>query len=371
MRLDPVAWTEILQSEPESKPVVVQAVEAVPISSAYTRYFLTLENHSEPIPFLGKRVTPLEGQFYREISPFLAFMTPRCHFSYVNKQGGWVILDDVPSHHRPIDWTERDVERIIGNLANLHLAFWRQMPRLTGFEWLPFHLQPFSGEMAWEKSVLSPIQKGISQYGTGLSAQAEQNAGALLPAFERARKAHQILQSTGGWDGIIESAHLHAIADLLDDPLPMLYPLRRLPETLLHLNLAPHHWRITMFGDVALLDWRMPAIGPAVCDLVNFTEQFALVHTENGIVERNNWCISVETMVDSYLLRLYDGLYPMFNGRQLRQAIPSARCLHMLTHWLPWLVSFTDKQPNFGKWRNVQPYMVGLFRRFLHAYKSL
>ncbi len=369
--LDPDAWTEILQSKPESKPVVVEGVAAYRVNQTYTRYVLTLEKHSDPVVFIGKRVKSAEGRFYQDVSAFLSFLTPRCHYSFVDDHSGWVILDEAPNHRLPEDWGERELERIVGNLANLHLAFWGQRDKLAGFDWLPAYLSPMDADSIWQIGALYEIQGRQKRVGLGLSAQAANSLGALLPAFERASIALQLMQEAGGWRGVTKRAHLNALADLLDDPMPMLYPLRRLPPTLLHQNLAPNHWRLTLFGDCVLLDWKMPAIGPAVCDLINFTEQFALIQKNGKVRERADLPMSIETIIDTYFLRLYSGLYPLFNGRELRQAIPAARCLQMITHWLPRFVSVHNHRLLFHRWESVAPYFVGLFNRFLHAYKSL
>jgi hypothetical protein len=371
IRLNPAAWTEILQSKPENRPVSVTDVGVVRLSDTRSQYLLSLEGHPEPVVFQAKRTNTTEARFYRELSPQVSFLTPRCLFSYVNEQRGWVVLDDVPDHRPAIDWGEREVERIIGNLAALHISFWGRVDQLLEYEWLDYHIKPAPAESILEDALLYRSVRPDDRRLGEVSAQTRQHTGSLLPAFQQAAISLRILHDAGGWPGIIDRKHLEAIADLLDDPLPMLIPLRRLPSTLLHRNLASHHWRMTMFGDCALLDWQRPAIGPAVCDLVQFVEQFELVG-QNGLwKQRPDWPMSVETMIDTYLLRLYDGLWPMFNAREIRRAIPAARCLHVITYWLPRMVSLEKQSLSLGPHLPIRAYLRGMFRRFWHAYRTL
>jgi hypothetical protein len=95
-------------------------------------------------------------------------------------------------------------------------------------------------------------------------------------------------------------------------------------------------------------------------------------------------------MVDSYLLRMHVGL-SQFDARAMRQAIPAARCLHVLTTWLPrfadwfhpfigspltWqtLTQMSDaelRRTGYGRLSGMHTYLAGLFPRFWHAARSL
>jgi hypothetical protein len=95
-------------------------------------------------------------------------------------------------------------------------------------------------------------------------------------------------------------------------------------------------------------------------------------------------------MIDSYLLTMSARLGTKFDGRAVRRAIPAARCLHVLTHWLPHFASWFAQTPNKYTWQKVnrltdaqlaetpyramipfRPYLAGVFHRFLQSYKTL
>jgi hypothetical protein len=184
-----------------------------------------------------------------------------------------------------------------------------------------------------------------------------------------------------------------AAADLIDDPLPMILPLEQLPPVLIHGDMAPAHWRLSLFNEQRLLNWQHCAVGAGVYDLVSFVEQFGLIQDSTGHWRvRLQWPANEETMVDSYLLRMSGALGTSFNARAVRQAIPAARCLFILTTWLPrfasWLSesggetgSVTAVRPHTQRPRlaearlaqvvSLQSYLAGVFKRFLGAYKLL
>jgi hypothetical protein len=186
---------------------------------------------------------------------------------------------------------------------------------------------------------------------------------------------------------------LTAVADLLDDPLPMLQPLRELPLTLLHGNPFSYHWRTTFLGGRCLIDWQKAAIGPGICDLVNFIEQFDLLYfgAERWPMQMRPECLlSEETMIDSYLLSLSSKLNNQFNAREMRLAIPAARCLYVIINWFPYFAGWFADMPNRYTWQKVnrmsdeqlkgtafepiagfRPYLAAVFQRFLQAYRML
>ncbi|MCA9938850.1 MAG: phosphotransferase [Anaerolineales bacterium] len=387
---DPAAWTAILQERAETDAVVVRHVRAVSLGDGFTRYFLTLKGHSDPITLIGKRTTPTEAAFYRDFSARLGFLAPRCWYSYVDEERGWVVMEDVPNDRPPRRWGDRDVERVVGNLAALHIACWNRVEDLRVFDWLPWRLWP----MGIESSRSRKLNAGLLSLGDleMPASHALASAGPLIGEFERAARCLERLQQGGPWPGVIEQEHIDALADLLDDPVPMLYPLRSLPSTLLHGEPGLRHWRLTLFGDCNLLDWRTVCIGPSLCDLVSFIEDMERVHTlDAGRQPREVTQLRAETIVDTYLLRLYEALWPLFNAREVRKAMPAAHCLYIITHWLPilddWVAPLspdnatpayspriTEQQlRQAGRLAAVRyrPYLTDLFQRFLHAYRNL
>lgn len=400
--LETEAWTEILSRGLEDQTISVNSVDAIPLNRDTTRFLISLDGQSDEISFLGKRTNAREASFYCEASSSLSFLTSPCWYSYINGVEGYVVLDDSPNDRTPEQWTEMDVERVIGNMANLHLAYWNQLEKLQAFRWLPYSIMPVVDEPAGNKkkkknskdkietSTLYDGTQPVLEGSGPLSHHAVKNGGPLAPVFQDAAIGLQLLRQLGGWPGIIEDKHLVAMAELLDDPVPMLYPLRRLPSTMLHGNLFPHNWRMSMFGDCTLVDWQQLSIGPSVCDLVNFTERFELLYTQDkGWYTRESWPVSPETMVDTYILHLYDAQWPLLDTRSIRQAIPAARCLYVISQWLPqfsqWCRSYTsatwqelirmDDQElidvGLSNMAGMRPYLEGLFSRFLSAYKLL
>jgi uncharacterized protein YqgC (DUF456 family) len=137
---------------------------------------------------------------------------------------------------------------------------------------------------------------------------------------------------------------LDAAAELLDDPMPMLYTLRDQPLTLQHGCPLNHHWHVTIFGEARLLDWQEISAGPGITDLVHLVEQFNWLATGDvQFTPRPTEIISEETLVDSYILQMAAELGPLCDTRAIRQSLAAARCFHLLSYWLPrladWFIS--------------------------------
>jgi hypothetical protein len=173
----------------------------------------------------------------------------------------------------------------------------------------------------------------------------------------------------------------------------MLEPLLNLPVTLLHGDPHSHHWQMTLFEERRLLDWHKTCLGPGICDLVAFLEQFELLY---GCDQLADFCIrrsvpaSEETMIDSYLLAMRAALGTQFDAHLMRQAIPAARCLFILTSWFPYFASWYEDMPDRYTWQRInrmsdaelaaqsmgqmvdyRPYLRNVFERFLRAYRLL
>lgn len=392
----PDAWTTLLRThEPLQEVEVCNVhVESVAGRPGFHRYLLTLRGHTDPVPFVGKQTNSVEARFYAELAEHVPSLTPRCWLSHAAAERSWLVLDEVPDHRPVARWTSDDVERIIGALVTFHATFWEMEDYLVTQEWLPRHLsRPGAGIHRGYYELMRDSSKylGLGR-AASISAHAIQTAGRLAPTFVRTAAGLELLRKLGGWPGIIEAEHLDAVAELLDDPLPMLQPLRELPVTLLHGNLAPRHWRLTLFNERYLLDWHHATAGPAVCDLVDFLEQTQrLWWQERRAVDGEPCPVTEETMVDSYLLRMSMLLGSEFSARAMRQAIPAALCLHVLMTWLPrfaiWFQSYANspytweavagladehlQTAGLGHLAGMRDYLADLFQRFLLASKSL
>jgi hypothetical protein len=397
-RRDPEAWSALLQLELGDEEVRVTAVASEPIRISsqghyrrqVNRYILTLDNCPEPISLVGKLTNRAETLFYQELSAHLPDLTPRCLFTHLSEDQGWIILEDVPNDYDAATWTPTDAEALVEQMATLHTMFWGQSDTLQEMG-LPHFIDGRSytwADLRRDHAVY--FEQGPS---APLSEHAISNVGRLAPKFLQAANGLTVIRSLGGWPGILSESHMDAIAELLDDPVPLLEPLKRLPVTLFHGNPHAHHWHLSLLGEYRLLDWHDLRVGPGVFDLVSFMEQYDMLY-ENGnrsqIVIRPERIISDETMIDSYLLTMSARLGGEFDARATRLAIPAARCLYTLSSWLPHFATWFSDMPNKYTWQKInrmsdeqlvgtpfqaiiyfRPYLAGVFHRFLQAYKTL
>ena len=409
MARQPRAWSWLLAQDPEISRPVVTSVEHETLADRRSgiRYLLKLDGHPEPIALVGKQTNEAEARFYHDISPNLGSLAPHCWFSHIEGDKSWIVLDEAYD-----DWpvgkrTNKDVEGIIQRMTYFHAAFWDREGLLTelglssSFSNWPGKRKstdPLDGFAFTDRSDTQPSARdqriGVwkSECEVLLSEHAQRTSGKLAPILTKAASGLKIICLMGGWPGVLEEQQLSAFADLLDDPLPMLYPLWQLPVTLLHGDMTAHHWRLSLFGEYRLLNWEKVRMGPAVCDLVSFIEHFELISSEEGAWNlRKRWPLSEETMVDSYILAMGRNLGSSFNARAFRDALPAARCLYVLTNWLPRIDDWFGQSPldsetwqklnqmsdneltdaGFGEFVTLRPYLVGVFHRWMGVYRSL
>ncbi|UCC54653.1 MAG: phosphotransferase [Anaerolineaceae bacterium] len=399
---DPQAWTALLAGQDGLEDVVVTAVTAQPLhynsttndySRRVSRYLVSLANNSDPIPFIGKKTTLNEALFYRDLAPTLPSIVPRCWFVHIFEDAGWVVIEDVPNHVRRDRLSHQDVEEVLGNMVEFHAAFWDQPEIGRHYSWLPHFVDRDHKRYTWrELRQEYPVyfEQGPSAL---LSEHALIHTGRLTPRFLEAANGLAVMRSLGGWPGVLGESHLAAAEDLLDDPVPMLEPLLHLPSTLLHGNMHKYHWHLTLFRENRLLDWRNVALGPAILDVVSFQEQFDLLFSNSKLLSVNPYedpPVTEETIIDSYLLAMKAELSRQFDARQMRLAIPAARCLQILTTSFPYFATWFDQMPDKYTWQRVnrmtepepvgrsldniiryRPYLRKVFQRFLQAYRML
>ena len=396
-RRTPAAWTDLLQARPELEDLAVTAVSAMPLNRDsqlrygrhVMRYILSLDGHTDPISLVAKYTSRNEARFYEAIGSQLPNIVPTPYFIHQFNQEGWVILEDIPNHRPPDKWTKDEVQKAVSDLAQIHSQFWQKEDTLASFG--------FDHILEGKRYTWQELRREFAIYfddgpGSIVSEHAINSAGRLAPQLLQAANGLSVLQSLGGWPGILGESHLTAVSDLLDDPLPMIKPLLNLPMTLLHGDPHPYHWRNTLFDDGRLIDWRGAKIGPGVFDLVSFLEQFDLLYLDRErtkMAVRGEWPISEETIIDSYLLEM-SATVPNFDARAARLAIPSARCLYVITNWFPYFATWFSEMPNKYTWQKVnrlkddqledsmyqpmvrfRPYLSGVFERFMLAYRSL
>jgi len=382
--LEPAAWRRLLR-EPGSSavmPIVHVEVEECSCCPNLVRYLLELANERDTLPLVGKWTTAVEARFYRDMAAALSDFTPRCWLSHLNQEQSWLILSDVSGHFEPAAWTEGDLERMVGVLAAVHTAFWKNGPVLA---WLP-HLLHGSAKQEQAIRELVALFHGAAYYPgpyqAALSEHAVRRSGRLAPMLLQAGLAVTLLRRLGGWPEVVSERVLAAVADLLDDPVPMIQPLLELPICLLHGNPAPHHWQLNLLGGVYLLGWEAAVSGPAVYDLMSYIEQLYQTPVLAG-----RFC--EETVVDSYLLRMSSRLGKRFPARPTRLALPAARALYLLAVELPKLVPLLRpllRQPELpeqgltDEWLQAagalqlieqRPFLTAMFGRLWRAFKLL
>ena len=315
------------------------------------------------------------------------------------------MIDEAYDDWTPGKWSATEVEGILERMSLLHASYWGREHDLIDLG-ITLNLEqrtanaPASVSKKGDKTPENDAQLAIndqrigSKGGSGrlLSEHALHVSGHLAPALTNAASGLEKLKSAGGWPGVVEEQELSALTDLLDDPLPMLFPLRELPKTLLHGDPSPKHWRLSMFGDYRLINWEKLSIGPAVYDLVVFIDRFDGFSFTNGNWRRpENWPVSEETMEDSYILAMGRELGAQFNATTFRQAIPAARCLYVITNLLPMMEYWFQQLPcdheiwlkqkqlsddelaadGFEEMANLRPYLARVFNRWMLAYRSL
>ena len=414
-----MAWSALLARYPETSDAIVTAVTSEPVcdqslalpthlvsgcSHTIRRYTLTLAGTSDPISFIGKQTNAAEARFYSLYGDPPGTAIPTCHYAHLDGEDSWVVLDDVPNHYPPADWMPDQVDAVVGALARVHAARWRydleeDDGQGQGEPVIPHFLRRRSGPYAWAE--LREMETALFEEGPGaaLSRHAIHSVGRLAPLFLRAANGLVVMRALDGWPGVMGESHLSAVADLLDDPVPMLAPLLDLPRTLLHGAPHPGHWRLTLFGDAYLVDWSETQIGPGVLDLMAFIEGYPLLH----FARRERWGpaghhalpgalspLAEETIVDTYLLTLSAELGGRSAARAYRAALPAARCLHVLLTWFPYFASWAGNMLDRYTWQRVNRqaetehgryhdtrdaglrlYLAGVFDRFLCACRSL
>lgn len=418
-RRDPAAWTALLARTPETGDVIVTAVTSEPLCAASMampgraatpchhrlhRFILTLDGCSDPVTFIAKQTNAAEALFYTLHGTPPGTGVPGCRYAHLEGDDSWIIIEDIPDNYPPPTWVPTQVDGIVQTLARTHAARWNSDPLAVG-DWtgvgsiIPHFLYRPEGPHTWDELRESESVHFDRGPGAIVSRHTLINAGRLAPYFLRAANGLVVLRALDGWPGVLGESHLSSMADLLDDPVPMLAPLLDLPATLLHGSPHPGHWRLTLFDDYHLIDWSETQVGPGVLDLVAFLEGYPLLIDKSAAAKgrgepqirlREVSPLIEETLVDTYLLTVSAELGNRAQARDFRAALPAARCLHVLLTWLPYFATWADDMPDRYVWQRanrrdddeptryyatpeagMKRYMAGVFERFLRACRSL
>ncbi len=408
-KLRPSAWSRLLDQNPATRGTVVTGVsrESGLLDADSERYIMQLDGYQESAVLIGKNTNALEATFFADLSPHLSSLTPYCWLSYAAGAQSWVILDEVYNDWPMNKWTATDLELIVNQLILLHTEYWERDSHLLDFGLetrFSESLSPHQRNLDTEKTQ-EPRSRGLQPRSHDqridddrlaavplLSEHALNSAGELAPILSQAASGLQAILMMDGWPGVIEKEHIEALIDIIDDPVPVLYPLRQAAVTLCHGNPGPKNWSISLFGETKLLNWNNINIGPGIYDLISFIEQYQLVEAPDGILQqREIWPLNEETIIDNYLLGMGNRLGNRFDARAVRETIPAARSLYILTEWLPkfnkWLNEdyvIEDRLAELGKMSDLEltklglgemislrQYFTGLFDRFLDSYHAL
>jgi hypothetical protein len=397
------AWSYLLRQQPALLSATVMEVTAEAITPKVTRYLLHLLGLTEPITLVGKESTAVETLFYQQYARQLPHLVPHCWSAEICPDGtGWLILDDVATHHPPALWQRADAERMVRQLAQTHAHFWGESPPANQNTWqdnsLPFLLGPPAPSQSvadWRRRVDRLVRSWSPPRTFFTPLTLPEQSSQSVPLL-RAYASLQMLQQLGGWPGIIEEAHLEAATFLLHHPDLWLTPLQETAYTLLHGQPGVENWAVSLWEEERLLSWHTAVWGPAPYDLIIFLESLhaAYAHTPSHPSQpAAEWAQQEETLIDSYFLALADHLpSQQYQSRHLRRyTLPAARCLYTLTHWLPTLGDwFMHLPPSRHTWEMladmderqratigytpvvaIRPHLQQLFQRFLQAYRLL
>ena len=386
-QLDPAMWSLLLRRNTGVDDLRVDAVHTDDAGQNRTRYILYLDNHSDPITLLGVRTSLREARFFSDMADGVPFLVPRCYLAHVGGREGWVVLADAPNDLVPEAWSKEDVVSQMTDLAALHSVYQGDRETLLSHSFLPFLL----GQRRKKRRNHPPRIRPTWERQT-VSDHAIRTVEGLAPQWLEAAQGLRILLDLEGWQHVIDEKHLRALGDLIDDPQPMLQRLRELPLTLVHGFPGIYNWRVSLFDSRQLVDWSRVAIGPGVCDMVAFVETFGLLQgSEMGWKVRDEWPLSEETMIDAYILGVSAELGSDALTRDIRQAIPAARCLHIMLTWLPrfytWFKDLpADRHARREMWQSInrigdddlagtlyapiaglRPHLTEVFHRFLRS----
>ena len=361
------------------------------------RFSLEVADYNEPLSVIGFETNRTESTFFAQYSASLDNLAPKAWFDWQSKDSGWVVIEENGPFHSPSTWSRKDLERVTEKLATLHATWWGS-DELQQID-MPKHPVVQSFDSVAESVQNYPSKRRSSKRLSKSSSllRTTKTQGSVIPELMIASVGFKMLKKLGGWPGLIEGVHMSALDQLLHRPEIMLQPLQHVPLTILHGHPVAENWRINLMDQTQLVNWRNMSIGPAVCDLAIFTENYIFWQTPRPDIHRLVPGSLEEMLVDNYLMHLgekvsMEGENRPGSSRYLRRyALPAAICWHTVSHWLPTFVTWFSKMPpsrhsweiinelspeSITAWGisdlNQYRSAIGpIFERFLDAYKLL
>ena len=390
------AWTLLVRQQHKLQDETVIDVQAEELGHGRTRFTLSLFEWNEPLSVIGFQTNQAESTFYSQYAAGLNDISPKSWFDWQDREGGWIVVEETGPYHAPTTWSRPDLERVCEKLATFHSVWWAA-DNLKQTE-LPFHpvVQAQSNnDSSSTKKLPSDTQSSPDKAKTLLNTMPRHSHA--IPELMIASVGFKMLKKLGGWPDLIEGVHLSALDHLLSEPELMLEPLQQVPLTVLHGQPVAENWQINLMDETRLTNWRTVSIGPAVCDLAVFLEDYIFWQTPRPDLHRTIPGSLEEMLIDTYLMNLgekvaLEGESRPGSSRYMRRyGLPAAICWHTVSHWLPTFVTWFNRMPaSRHTWEIIEdlnpesikawglhdlaiyrPAIGGIFDRFLTAYKLI
>jgi Ser/Thr protein kinase RdoA (MazF antagonist) len=175
-----------------------------------------------------------ERSLYSSMMDFIPIKIPT--MVAADQQGEWLVLNLLPGGRLAERWGQADYMLAVEQMAVLHERFWGLGEDLANYNWLG---RPLDSEVQF---LIASAQAGLNR-------------------LWQAPATHPLRAELATFDRLISYARVIATR------------LRELPTTLLHGDFWPGNLIIYPDKTLYALDWQMAAIGPAILDLVIFTQK--------------------------------------------------------------------------------------------------
>ncbi len=193
----------------------------------------------EPPVSSGGRVLLGIGQreygVYRRLAPHLPLLVPGLVAG--DEGAGWVVLEVLTGLRPAPQWTLEDYNEAVTNLVAMHDRFWGLSEDLATFPWLARPL-----EADYTLTIMAAVD------AVGMLIMDDR-----LPQLSGLRYYALFSQLTQSADKIVA-------------------PLRNEVSTLIHGDYWPGNIARPLDGRQIVFDWQLAGIGPAILDLVSFTQ---------------------------------------------------------------------------------------------------
>jgi hypothetical protein len=260
-----IRWSDPARDEPVPAPLRAHAVAREPIRAGASTAFLERLELPSGRRLVAKHISPQLDWMMRATHDsgraaelWVSGVMDRCPPSIdaalvrIEDDGadGWYLyMQEIEFHRHGTRFSRGEIARVLGALADLHAAYWREPPA------------------------------GLCSLGDLLTLVAPERVLDADPGFAAFVR--------GGWEIFPERVPAEvadAVLDLLADPSALVAALETQGMTLLHSD--PHFANAALLRDrLVLIDWSLAAAGPPAIDFVWFLDQsFALLDASHDEV---------------------------------------------------------------------------------------